>query len=206
MNSVAVYIDGFNLYYGLKGNNWRSFYWLDVQKLATNLLKPDQYLIIVRYFTTRISDEDGNSPDRNRQSIYLDALGTLPRTHLYFGRYLKKNRKCFTCNTSWQTYEEKMTDVNIAVQLLVDAQDDAFDTAIVISGDSDLTPLIETVLQRFPNKRVVVAFPPNRRSTELEIVATASFMIGRKKIKDSQLPDKVRTESGFDLIKPSEWN
>ncbi len=30
-------------------------------------------------------------------------------------------------------------DVNMAVQLLSDAQSDAFDTAIVISADSDLT-------------------------------------------------------------------
>ena len=34
----------------------------------------------------------------------------------------------------WQTYEEKMTDVNIAVELLGDAQDDVFDTAIIVLG------------------------------------------------------------------------
>ena len=31
-----------------------------------------------------------------------------------------------------------MTDVNIAVELLVDAQDNKIDTAIIVSGDSDL--------------------------------------------------------------------
>lgn len=48
------------------------------------------------------------------------------------------------------SYEEKMTDVNIAVELLGDAQDDAFDTAIIISGDSDLTPPVRATLSRYP--------------------------------------------------------
>ena len=54
-----------------------------------------------------------------------------------------------------------MTDVNIAVELLVDAQDNKIDTAIIVSGDSDLTRPIEVVLQRYSNKRVIIAFPPN---------------------------------------------
>ena len=57
-----------------------------------------------------------------------------------------------------------MTDVNIAVELLGDAQDDVFDTAMVVSGDSDLYGPIEAVRRRYPHKRVVVAFPPDRVS------------------------------------------
>ena len=53
-----------------------------------------------------------------------------------------------------------MTDVNIAVELLGDAQDDAFDTAIIISGDSDLTPPVRATLERYPGKRVIVASLP----------------------------------------------
>ena len=30
---VAVYVDGFNLYYGLKSKGWRRFYWLDIRAL-----------------------------------------------------------------------------------------------------------------------------------------------------------------------------
>ena len=53
-----------------------------------------------------------------------------------------------------------MTDVNIAIQLMTDAFDDAFDAALVISGDSDLTTPIRRVRERFPAKRAIVAFPP----------------------------------------------
>ena len=53
---VIVYVDGFNLYYGLKDSGLRRYYWLDIQKLAKNLLKPNQRLVAVRYFTTRLKE------------------------------------------------------------------------------------------------------------------------------------------------------
>jgi len=41
MPRVITYIDGFNLYFGLKSQGWERFLWLDVQALSRNLLKPD---------------------------------------------------------------------------------------------------------------------------------------------------------------------
>ena len=185
MNRVIVYVDGFNLYYGLKSKNWHYFYWLDILQLSRNLLKSNQKLVEVHYFTARIADNGRNSQKRKRQKIYLEALAALPDTNLHFGHYLSKDQKCLNCNSSWRTFEEKMTDVKIAVQLLNDAQDNKFDTAFIISADSDLVPPIEAVLQRYHGKRVIVAFPPKRSSDKLRTIATACFTIGRKKLKDS---------------------
>ena len=113
----------------------------------------------VRYFTARVIPDAGSVDKARRQNIYLEALGTLPDLDIHYGYYLPKMQRCSTCGTTWQTYEEKMTDVNIAVELLSDAYDDAFDTAIVVSADSDLARPITTIRERFPGKRVVVAFP-----------------------------------------------
>jgi len=41
MPRAITYIDGFNLYFGLKSQGWERFLWLDVQALSRNLLKPD---------------------------------------------------------------------------------------------------------------------------------------------------------------------
>ena len=54
MKRVVVYIDGFNLYYGLRDAGWRRYYWLDLRRLSENLLRPDQRLVLVRYFTARV--------------------------------------------------------------------------------------------------------------------------------------------------------
>ena len=39
---VAVYVDGLNLFYGLKARRWHRYYWLDLRQLAENLLLPGQ--------------------------------------------------------------------------------------------------------------------------------------------------------------------
>lgn len=85
--------------------------------------------------------------------------------------------KCFSCGNEWLRHEEKKTDVNIAVRILDDAYDDRFDKAIVVSGDSDLVPAIQSVYTRFPEKRIIVAFPPKRNSAELKLVAEKTLLL-----------------------------
>ncbi len=63
MQRVTVYVDGFNLYYGLGSKGWRRYYWLDVRRLAESLLHPGQRLTAVRYFTARLSSQ-ADDPDK----------------------------------------------------------------------------------------------------------------------------------------------
>ena len=203
---VSVYIDGFNLYYGLKEANLQRLFWLDVRRLSKNLLRPNQSLKVVRYFTARVHCDPKDPGKSVRQDTYLEAIATLPEVHTHFGYYLPKQVSCRNCGANWRTFEEKMTDVNISVELLGDAWDDVFDTAIIISGDSDLAGPVEAVRKRFPDKKVIVAFPPMRVSKHLKQIATTSFVIGRKKLNDSQLPTQVTKPDGYVLTRPPAWN
>ncbi|MCY4283611.1 MAG: NYN domain-containing protein [Gammaproteobacteria bacterium] len=205
MQRVFVYIDDFNLYFGLKSKGWKRYYWLNLARLAENLLKPSQNLAMIRYFTSRISTNSVSPGKDKRQATYLEALQTLPDFHIHYGHYLPKKRKCAACGATWETHEEKMTDVNIAVRLLGDAQDNRFDTAIIISGDSDLVPPISDLRNRYPKKNVIVAFPPSRTSQQLRKIAAASFHIGRDKFHHSQFPDRVTKADGYVLERPREW-
>ncbi len=202
---VVVYVDGFNLYYGLRSKGWRRYYWLDVRRLAENLLWPDQRLAAVRYFTARALAEPDDPGKPDRQNVYLEALATRPDFHIHYGYFLLKGRRCQQCGATWQTYEEKMTDVNISVELLGDAQDDAFDTAILISADSDLSGPVYAVQRRYPEKRVVVAFPPDRASKHLREASSSSFTIGREAFRDSLLPERVAGADGYLLTRPASW-
>lgn len=203
---VIVYIDGFNLYYGLRSRGWRHYLWLDLRRLSENLLRPTQRLEAVRYFTARISAEQ-HDPDRpKRQNLYLEALETLTGLGIHYGSYITKDHRCPACGATTKTFEEKMTDVNIAVEMLCDAQDNAFDTAIVVSADGDLVGPINAVRNRFPEKRVVVAFPPGRRSFGLRQVATGYFNIGQDAVRNSQLPDQIAKPEGYVLKRPPSWS
>ena len=193
---VAVYIDGFNLCYGLRDKAWQRYYWLDLRRLAERLLRPDQQLAVVRYFTARVvpDPEDPGKPER--QNAYLEALATLPDLSIHHGYFARRPGR---------GYEEKMTDVNIAVEMLCDAHSDLFDTAILVSADSDLASAAVAVRERH-EKRVVVGFPPGRRSRFLREAVGASFTVGRNALRDSQFPNVVERTDGTPLQRPSTWS
>ena len=206
MERVVVYIDGFNLYYGLRSKGWRRYYWLDLRRLSENLLRPRQSLAAIRYFTARVLPEPGDLGKPARQNIYLEALSTLPDLRTHYGYHVAREQRCPSCGATRQTYEEKMTYVNIAVELLGDAQDYAFDAAIIISGDGDLASPVRAISECHPEKRAVVAFPPGRHSAGLRSAAAGYFTIGRDVCRDSQFPDRVVKADGYVLTRPQSWN
>ncbi|GAB4256221.1 MAG: hypothetical protein Kow00129_16830 [Thermoleophilia bacterium] len=199
---AIVYIDGFNLYFGLKERGWRQFYWLDMALLAANLLHPDEQLIATKYFTARIS---GPPDKRKRQATFLEATQTLGKAEMYFGEYLSVPYTCPNCGTTRKQSKEKMTDVLIGVEMVADAADESFDRAILVSADSDLSAAIEKVRKMNTACHITVAFPPRRASKRLRQVAHGSFTIGRGKFAKSLLPAQVVKPDGFVLTCPSHW-
>lgn len=205
MIRVIAYIDGFNLYFGLRSKGWRRYYWLDLIKLAQSLLKQGQILEEVHYFTTRIRLKGANQQDMKRQSDYLDVLSDSTGLVIHYGHYLEKTQQCRACRAQWIGYEEKMTDVNIAVQMLSDAFEDRFDTAILISADSDLTTPVKKVVSKFSQKRVVVVQPPGRNSHQLMQAAFNHFTLGESKLRQSQFSDDVTLAAGVTISRPAHW-
>lgn len=172
-----------------------------MQALSQNLLKPDQALVHTKYFTSRVAAP----PDKvQRQTDYIEALQTLSDISIFYGKYQLNPHTCFNCGYVHNAPSEKMTDVNIAVELMQDAFQNAFDVAILISADSDLVAPVQAVRRLFPNKKIIVACPPGRYSVHLASMA-AHFQIGRGPIAKSQFPDEVRTASGIILKRPSPW-
>ena len=205
MSRVIAYIDGFNLFHGLRDAGWRRYYWLDVHALGTALLKPGQSLERVHYFTSRISPAPNDPQKHQRQADYIEALGTLTGCSLHFGHYLAKPQNCRKCGATWVRQEEKMTDVNIAVELLTDAMKDRFDTALLLTADSDLVGPIDRTRELFPAKRIIAVFPPHRTSEQLKRHAHGWFRLGEANLRQSQFPPTVVKPDGFTLTRPALW-
>ena len=197
-----TYIDGFNLYFGLREKGWQKYMWLDLTKFSAALLMKSQTLVGTKYFTSRVS---GNIEKQKRQSTYLDALGTLPGLEIFYGQYQLDNKQCRKCGAYYQNPQEKKTDVNIASEMLCDAFQDRFDTAVLVSADSDLTAPLESIRKVFPKKSVVVAFPPKRFSVSLQNAATASYHMGELKFRGNTMPAKVTLASGYVLECPQKY-
>ena len=198
---VIVYVDGFNLYFGIIESGLLNCKWLNISKLVNNLLQINQELIAIKYFTSRVS----YNPDKQkRQTTYIEALESVG-IKIYYGHYQSDAMECRQCGNVWPTFHEKMTDVNIATQMMIDAYQDRYDMAMLMSGDSDLVPPIKAIHELFKHKRVFVAFPPKRHNASIAIVAKGSMIIGRKKLIDSLFDEEVPKKDGFILKKPKEW-
>lgn len=197
---VIIYIDGFNLYFGIR-SKYPNFKWLNLMSLASNLIKSDQEVIAVKYFTARINNDPAK---QKRQSDYIDVLQDAG-VEVIYGKYQSNTIKCNRCGAQWSNPNEKMTDVNIATTMLFDATHGNFDTAILISGDSDLTPPLSIIKQYYPAKRVVVAFPPDRHNNTVAAAASGNYVLGRAKLSASQFADSITLKNGYTIRKPQTW-
>ena len=119
----------------------------------------------MQYFTARVR----NRPEsKQRQTAYLEALAAhCPLVTIVQGCFQEKTHECWSCGSQWVSYEEKETDVSIAVQLVEDGARNIFDTALLISTDSDLCPAVRSLKRVSASKRIIAVFPPRRHSEDL---------------------------------------
>ena len=200
MKKVMVYIDGFNLYYGIRSTGKTTLKWLDVEKLACGFLRPDARLEQVKYFTAMVKVRKGTI---HRQKLYLRALEHYcDNLTIIKGYFLSKEEICRQCNYNNPTFEEKKTDVNIACEMLADAYENRFDVSFLVSGDSDLVPVVEKIIAI--GKKVIVVNPPKRKSSELNQVASTSFYLHPNQLKKCLLPAEIPVKKGT-ITMPEEW-
>ena len=202
---AILYVDGFNLYYGIRGFTNPCVKWLNLESLGESFVDANTKLIEVKYFTAEIKfDEERDNRDScRRQTAYIKALEAFcTKIKIIYGSFLYKDRRCQECKRVSRIPEEKRTDVNIASHLIQDAYEDNFDCAFLISGDSDLTMPIQIV--KSLGKNVIVVFPPKRKSKELEKHASNLFHININMLRKHLLPSTFSKE-GKKHQCPEEW-
>jgi uncharacterized LabA/DUF88 family protein len=202
-----VYVDGFNLYYGaIRGGQ---HIWLNLQDYFTRPRQADSIQKIY-YFSALVT-----GPSSVRQATYLRALETLPLVKVVLGRFKNKQIRClqsqcqYPGNRIFQMPEEKHTDVNIAVQMIVDAFQNACDRFILVSGDSDLVPGISRVKALFPKKEIIVYVPSRNplRGAAVELRSNADIArnLPLQLLAPSQFPAQVPDGAGGVIQKPPGW-
>ena len=208
-----VYVDGFNLYYGsLKGTPHK---WLDIKARFKAILRSENQLQKIKYFTARVSARPDNPDAPTRQDHYLQALlAYIPEIEIIEGHYIQKRVKArlvkkIPAHRSWYVNvlktEEKGSDVNLAVQLVNDAWQNKFDCAVVCSNDGDLADAVR-IVRRERHKSVVITVPGDPlvrpASVELRRWASKTMHIPKSAIATSQLPNPIPSTN---IHKPTTW-
>ncbi len=204
MRKVACYVDGFNLYHAIHDLRKPWLKWLDLYSLADSLTYPNERLVSVEYFSAYAT---WRTEAYLRHRAYVRALEHAG-VKVTMAHFKTKQRKCYRCGNEWKDHEEKETDVRIALQILEDAMDGLFDRAIIISGDSDLVPVVQTIRHRWPQKQILIATPPGRFKTSQDLRTSANHSIELRpsRLTRHLLPELTRDESGKPLyMRPRQY-
>ena len=205
---TIVYVDGFNFYYGeVRGTPWK---WLDPVALFRKVLGRQNTLVKIKYFTARVQPSP-NDPNVNvRQETYLHALRAhCPLVELYYGHFLRHRISMEHANPPphsvevWKN-EEKGSDVNLALHVLNDAWQNAYDCAVIVSNDSDLAESLRLV--KAQNQKIIGLVTPGapQRKTSRQLSRHADFVkpIRSRMLRTSQLPNPI---PGTTIHKPAGW-
>ena len=199
---VAFFIDGFNLYHSLPiCGEFRQYRWLDLRRLAECFYSPRRIEQII-YFTAYAI---WSRSKIKRHRTYIQAQRNRG-VAVEIGEFHKLRKRCrAVCKRTYWTHEEKQTDVNIAIKLLELAVKDEYDTAVLVTGDSDMVPSVKAVKRLYPDKQVHVLIPPSSRAKALMQACHTHRTIKKSHLANSQLPNPVRLSNGKDLTCPPAW-
>lgn len=206
-------VDGFNLYHSLleaqRQLGGQTTRWLNLQSLLTSYLSAiggGATIQEIHYFSAFAHHMEPARPGTvARHQTYLKCLrdtGVIDR----LATFKQKPTRCSLCSGKFMKHEEKETDVAISARLFELLIQDGCDTAVIVTGDTDLAPAIKTAQAIFSGKSIWVGFPYNRKNAHLaSLVPKRSFKMTTKHYLSHQFPDPYVLQDGRSVSKPSSW-
>jgi len=165
---VAVYIDGSNFYNYLKDKEigFPKGSKFDLNGFVGELVD-ERICVSKRYYTGVFSSADGSAKSLSLVRGQQKFFSTIQKEDFV----IKRGRIMPTGGT----YKEKGTDVKIAIDLVIGAVDDQYDTAILVSSDTDLIPAIQYV--KYREKKLEYVGFAHKPSLGMQKYATLSRLL-----------------------------
>jgi uncharacterized LabA/DUF88 family protein len=170
---IAIYIDGSNFYFSIKNTfnckiNIEKFF----RKLTNNL-----EIIEINYYIAPI-EQFSNPKMYAEQQSFFEKLKKIEKLNIILGRLEKRKRD------GEVYYVEKASDVNLALDLALDAEKEIYDEAYLISNDGDFSGAVSAA-KSFGKKVIYVAIGNKKSiSHHLREIASKTFYITKKFIED----------------------
>ena len=171
---IAIYVDGSNLYYKLRDLELPNITYFRYGNFAEWLARGNK-ITAKRYYVgvvrAKENDKKGQKLRKNQRRLFNHLSSPKEGFVVKRGVIMKNDG----------VYHEKGVDVKIAVDLLVGAYEDFYDTAIVISSDTDLVPAIEKV--KSLGKEVEYIGFAHRPSFGVQKYATITRLLVREELE-----------------------
>lgn len=143
MTRVALFFDGKNHISGFT----RSFAdrWIDHAALAHWVAERVGGTFHIAHYYTGVPTNREDAPGRRALESLLDNLEVLPGFFVHRLPRRMVDRACLSCGADESYSEEKAVDTSIVADMILLAVRDAYDVAVLFSGDQDLTPALDAV-------------------------------------------------------------
>ena len=191
---AAFYFDGFNLYHAVDAYKRPYLKWLNLKALARAIAPKAEAVKRVVWCS---AFRPQSKSKLNRHENYMRALqgqGVVCR----MGHFVHATDNCNACGHNWQLSIEKQGDVNLALSIAADAEDDQFDVCYLVTADGDHAATARYLKQRFPKKKLVLVTPPGRHhNRHIERLADACVEIELAHLEASLLPQMARYKERF---------
>lgn len=191
---AAFYFDGFNLYHAIDAYKRPYLKWLNLKALSRALAPKGEAVKRVVWCS---AFRPAQKAKLKRHEDYMKALegqGVICR----MGHFVHGMDHCNACGHSWQLSVEKQGDVNLALSIAADAEDDLFDVCYLVTADGDHAATARYLKQRFPKKKLVLVTPPGRyHNRHIERLADACIEIEMAHIEASLLPEMAKYKAHF---------
>ena len=209
MQKANFYFDGHNFYNGLVDSGYQHYYWLDIVAFSEKVLGTldgDHELIRAYYFS---APPNFHKAKKGRQKRFFDANENNNQFKLKLGYHRDRSKNCNNCGQKIPMSEEKQTDVNIALYMLGKAVKKECNLSILVSGDTDMIPVIEAIKDVDPNHQIMAFFPPARKTNQM-----INYLDGWRDLSDtaydsiffdSLLPEKIALSNGNSIEIPEKW-
>ena len=196
---AAFYIDGFNLYHAIDAYKRPYLKWLNLKALGRAIVPKSEVVKRVVWCSAIRPQNKGKVKRHEDYMKALQAQGVLCR----MGHFVHAMDGCNACGHSWQLSVEKQGDVNLALSIAADAEDDLFDVCYLVTADGDHAATARYLKQRFPKKKLVLVTPPGRyHNRHIERLADECVEIEMHHIEASLLPEMTKVRKRL-LARPT---
>jgi hypothetical protein len=191
---AALYVDGFNLYHPIHDRGEPFLKWASLWRLGEIFCRPRCLDLVKVCFCTAVPQYDAGKRDRHNtfNAAQLACGVTILKGHHVISDTGKRS--------------EKQSDINLALSLMMDAEDDVFDWAFLLSADSDQGATARFFADRHPNKALIGVAPFTKAVPDKVIPYCIShFVMTLEQLEEAVMPTFVKGRTGNLIRCPAEY-
>ena len=191
----ALYVDGFNLYHPIHDTGQNHLKWSCLWRLGEMLCKPESLQLVKVVFCTAVPNHLPGSFERH---LTFNNAQAARGVEILRGHHVPADG----------SYSEKQSDINVALSVICDGEDDVYDDAFLLSADSDQVATAKFFNNRLApkGKRLFAAIPLGQTyPTDYKGLGIPRRNISIPMIERCVMDEQINGLNGL-ILRPSEYD